>query len=408
MLADHDRRRLEGNIRRFYVYSFLFNMQLWIPTWILYLQRERGLTLAQITALDAPFWLIMVLAQVPTGAFADRYGRRTSLVVGAFVYGVALFVFGIAGNFVVILVSYGLWAVGMAFGSGADMAMLYDNLAQLGRSDDYSRLAGRTYSIIAVAMLVSLLIGAPLAAATRLDVPVLVAAGITLLAGGVAWTLHEPPHERTERAGFVTTIRRGAVVSWRDKRLRYILAYAAVVRAAMFVPAIFTQPFLAHYSVPVSQFGILMMPGRVLGIVAALWVHRVVARRSERAVFSGMMIWICGCLAVLSVWNSPLAFVAFPLLAPVFSASNPVFSAYMNRHIPADQRATVLSLGQLLGSLIMIGWEPALGATAQAGGLTAGFVVGLACFAVAGVLTLGPWLALHADESAAEPEAVTA
>src|SRR5437764_1153427 len=49
-----DRAALESNVRRFYVYRFLVNMQLWLPIWVLYLQEERGLTLAQITGLDVP------------------------------------------------------------------------------------------------------------------------------------------------------------------------------------------------------------------------------------------------------------------------------------------------------------------------------------------------------------------
>ena len=70
------RRDLEANIRKFYVYRFLENLYLWLPIWVVYLQQQRGLSLAQIGALDAPFWLVSVLAEVPTGAFADRYGRR--------------------------------------------------------------------------------------------------------------------------------------------------------------------------------------------------------------------------------------------------------------------------------------------------------------------------------------------
>src|SRR5712692_9070433 len=136
-----DRAALEANVRRCYVYRFLVNMQLWLPIWVLYLQEERGLTLAQITALDAPFWLINVLAQVPTGAFADRYGRKRAMLAGCVVLSAAYLMFGLASSYTLLLVSYALWAVGMAFGSGADLALLYDNLAALGRSQEYQRAA---------------------------------------------------------------------------------------------------------------------------------------------------------------------------------------------------------------------------------------------------------------------------
>src|SRR5947209_5463501 len=97
-----DEAALQANVRRFYVYRFLYNLNLWLPIWVLYLQQERGLTLSQVTALDAPFWLINVIAQVPTGAFADRYGRKKALLVGCIVLGTAYLMFGLASSFPVL------------------------------------------------------------------------------------------------------------------------------------------------------------------------------------------------------------------------------------------------------------------------------------------------------------------
>src|SRR5947209_6654215 len=140
-----DAAALRANVRRFYLYRFLVNLQLWLPIWVLYLQRQRGLTLGQVAALDAPFWLVNVLAQIPTGAFADRFGRKPSLVVGCVVLAGAYAVFGLASSFPLLLLSYLLWAVGLSFQSGADLALLYDNLAELDRTDEYARIAGRAF-----------------------------------------------------------------------------------------------------------------------------------------------------------------------------------------------------------------------------------------------------------------------
>ena len=71
-LSPADRRAYEANLRRAYLYQFFMNFQFWWPIWVVYLQDERGLSLTQITALDSVFWLIIVVAQVPAGAVADR------------------------------------------------------------------------------------------------------------------------------------------------------------------------------------------------------------------------------------------------------------------------------------------------------------------------------------------------
>src|SRR5262245_1567134 len=51
------------------------------PIWVLYLRDERGFSMAQITFMEVPLFLLIVFAEVPTGAVADRYGRRISLLL---------------------------------------------------------------------------------------------------------------------------------------------------------------------------------------------------------------------------------------------------------------------------------------------------------------------------------------
>ncbi|HLZ71197.1 MAG TPA: MFS transporter [Dehalococcoidia bacterium] len=395
---------LRANLRRFYVYRFLSNLLLWLPIWVLYLQRERGLSLSQITALDAPFWLISLIAQVPTGAFADRYGRRTALVVGGLVLAIAYLVFGLASSYPLILASYVLWAIGMAFGQGADLALLYDHLASHGRQEDYPRLAGRAFACTAAAAIVSLAVGAPLAAATRLDVPILATAGISLLTVAVALRLHEPPHHPSEdRPGVWEAMRRGAAEAWHEPHLRWMLLFSSALRVSELAPIIFVQPFLVRHGVSVAQVGAWQIPARVGTIAAALLAYRLVRRVRERRFLLAAPWLFCACFLLLGLWDNLIAFVAFPLFAVASAGVDPTISDYINRHTRAAQRATVLSLGQLLGSLVLAVLEPGLGAIAQAAGLTAAFLTTALFIGAASLLTLGPWALLPRPQVAAEP-----
>ncbi len=393
-----DSARLQANVRTFYLFRFLANLQLWLPIWVLYLQRERGLTIGQITALDAPFWLVVVAAQLPTGVFADRFGRRMSLVVGSVLYAFAMVGFGLATGYPLILASYLLWAVALAFQSGADLALLYDNLVAMGRGDDYQRAAGRAFGVTAASGVVALIAGAKLADLTRLDVPILVSAGICLVTAVAAWTFHEPARTRHQSGGMLRSVARSARTVWHDPRLRYMLGFSAVVQAASFAPIIFVQPFLQKYGAPVSAYGLLQSPARLCSIVAALYAYRLAHRIGERRLLLAVPLWLFGCLLVLAAIDSPYAFVAFPLLQLGFSVSNPLLSDYVNRYIPAAERATVLSIGQLLASLMLVGFEPLLGASAQAYGITAAFGTAAAAVAIGSAITVLPWLrAIRSD-----------
>jgi len=56
---------IQANIRKYYLFHLFLNLQLWWPIWIIYLTEERGLTLAQVTLIDVPFWLCVIFLQVP-------------------------------------------------------------------------------------------------------------------------------------------------------------------------------------------------------------------------------------------------------------------------------------------------------------------------------------------------------
>ena len=61
-------RSYAANIPKFFVFRFLWEFMLFLPIWVIFLQEVRGFSLTQVTLLDAAFWLIVVVGEVPTGA----------------------------------------------------------------------------------------------------------------------------------------------------------------------------------------------------------------------------------------------------------------------------------------------------------------------------------------------------
>ncbi|MEX0786235.1 MAG: MFS transporter, partial [Dehalococcoidia bacterium] len=152
-LTDEDRRAYQANIWKSYLLHFLLNFQLWWGIWVLYLQDMRGFSLTQITLLEALFWGTAVFAEVPTGAIADRFGRKTSLALGAACVTVAVIAFALGTNYWIVLVSYLAWAFGAAFMSGAEYALIYESLKAVGKESEFQRVAGRLGAIFSFAVL---------------------------------------------------------------------------------------------------------------------------------------------------------------------------------------------------------------------------------------------------------------
>ena len=64
-------------------------------------------------------------------------------MLGSSLFAVAVFIFGIAESYPVILLSYGAWGLGLTFQSGADVALLYDSLKRGGREDEFQKINSR-------------------------------------------------------------------------------------------------------------------------------------------------------------------------------------------------------------------------------------------------------------------------
>lgn len=389
---------LEGNIWKSYAYRFLWNLQLWWPIWVIYLQHSRGLSLTQITLLDTPFFLLIVLFEVPTGAIADRFGRRVSLMIGSALLSVAIFVFGVADNYVVILASYTAWGLAQTFTNGADAAILYDSLKLVGREDDFQKINSRLWALTSLAALIAILIGAPIAAATSLSFPIKLSAGIALLAVPVAFFMHEPKVAQETHDPYPLMVLHGVRDAWRQPALRYIIFLSAIVFVGTFTPLIFVQPYLREHGVGTGDLGFWQAPVRAFGILSALGAHRFVSRLGQAGALLALPVALAVCNFALAGIDHAFVYAAFLPMGMVAGMQNPIIATYVNRRIPSERRATILSVQSVVGSMLLAVAEPTGGLIADAFGLRAMFLVFGVLIATTGGVVYALWL--RADNAA--------
>jgi predicted MFS family arabinose efflux permease len=409
------RRAYSANVRRFYLYKFFIEFQLWFSIWVVYLLEKRGLSLTQVTAVDIAFWLVIVFAEMPTGAVADRWGRKVSLLLGGLSFALAIFLFGLAPSFWWVLATYVIWGVSMTLGSGADAAFLYDSLAALGREREFTRAMGRARAASVIAGLVGGLIGAPLAAATDLSVPILVSAGLSLIAALIVLTFREPAHHEQDAAPqlpYFQVMRAALGHTLRHPALRSMIALNAVLMSAGMTGFIFFQPFLVEAGVSIRNFGLLDVPVRLASVAGSLVAYRLARRLGERNLLLALTAGFSGALLVLAGVPSLAGVGMFALLNFQLSTLGPVTSEYVNRHAPQHLRATVASVSNMAVSVVFAVVEPGLGFIADNAGLGTSFLVGGVGVGALGAAALLAWrLASRvesAEQQAPEPSGVAA
>ncbi|HDM8131930.1 TPA: MFS transporter [Vibrio harveyi] len=133
------------NVRCFLMFRSSYFARFYYPVFTL-LYLDYGLTLSQFAMLNVVWAATIVLAEVPSGAFADTLGRKRLVVLSSIVMfiEIAMIAFVPTGNptfvFIVFLINRVLSGLAMALASGADEALAYDTLKEQGKEDLWPRV----------------------------------------------------------------------------------------------------------------------------------------------------------------------------------------------------------------------------------------------------------------------------
>lgn len=188
----------------------------------------------------------------------------------------------------------------------------------------------------------------------------------------------------------------------RNAAVRYSLRYFGLLTIGMVAPIFFFQPFLVEHGAGIGSAGLWQTSMRVAGIAAALAAHQVIVPMGERWSFYAAPLTIIGSDGVLAARDSVYAQMMFPFMNFAVVFTQPTVTDYLNRRVPSKQRATVISLTNLIRLVVLIPSAPVMGALAQES-LAAGFAAGAIIIAVLGLPLMALW-SPHLDRGHLEPE----
>jgi MFS family permease len=132
------------NIKVSYFISFLSQLYFPIAAWLFfYLQ---FLDFKQISILLAVHIISSNLFEIPTGAFADLYGRRKAIFLAFFACTFLMFIFPFVSSFWIFIVLEILGAITKALLSGSVEALVYDTLKENGEEERYNKVVANMTS----------------------------------------------------------------------------------------------------------------------------------------------------------------------------------------------------------------------------------------------------------------------
>lgn len=380
------RKNAKTTIWRFYAFKFLVSFMFTSGVLIPFFTDWGGISLAQVTILQSWYMFWVFLLEIPTGAVADYLGRKHSMTLGAFFLAIAALVYASIPSFEIFLIAELLFALAISFLSGANEAFLYDTLKEAKREKEAKKFFGRAHSINLSAMLISAPIGGLMAAHIELNYPMLLSAIPFLLAAIIAWTLPEPKshQEVSESKRYLLIARQGLTYFYKHRTLRLLVIDAVVVSSAAYFVIWLYQPILKSIGVGVIYFGFIhafLVASEILVSSNFVFLEKIAGSAKSLLRFGAIATSVTFIL--VAAFPSLVTVFALLIFAGGFGLTRmELMKAYMNKFIPSEKRATVLSSVAMFRSLSLIFLNPLIGFTADHSLRLAALVIGLLPLAV--------------------------
>jgi MFS family permease len=350
-----------------------------VPLYPLYalLFVDTGLSAAQISALFAVWSAVGVLGEVPSGALADRFSRRSCLVAAGVLQACGYAGWILLPSFAGFAAGFVLWGLAGVLVSGAREALLYDGLAAVGAGEQYARVNGWVTAAELLAQLPAAAAATVLYAVGGFPLVGWASVGVCLAAAAVASRLPEQPRrsgsddDPDDELGYFATLRVGLAVAAHRPGVRAVLVAVALLGAFDAVEEYFPL-VVAGWGVPTALVPVVDLPIVLAGVVGAALAGRAARLRPVMlaVVLAGAML----LFGIAGFGGLPAGVAAVAVFYGAFRCVLVVVDARLQERIDSRSRATVTSVA-------------GVGTDIATFGLYAGWAIGAApLVAVLGVL----------------------
>lgn len=374
-------RAHKSTLWRNYAYAFWKDFAFFSAVLVPFFTQWGGISLVQVQLLQSWFSLWVFILEIPTGAVADKIGRKHSIALGSLVVALAVLVYGSIPRYEIFLLAEFLFAAGYALISGADEALIYDTLKTQGRESESTKILGRANSFHLLGILMAAPIGGIIAARFGINAPMLASSVPFFIAALIGWSIPEPKIHTGESASprYWDIIRNGFSSLRTNIHLRTLAVDSVLVASSAYFVIWFYQPLLTRIGIPLYYFGFVhaLMLGAEILISSHFTIAEKIFGSGKKYLQWSAILTTCAFLLV-ALYPHVITVLLFVIIAGGMGITRATYiTALAQKHIRSSERATVLSSVAMLRRLALVILNPFVGLTADYSLRLALFLVGL-------------------------------
>ncbi|MBI5064722.1 MFS transporter [Candidatus Woesearchaeota archaeon] len=335
-----------------YVSDIFLSISFYSPILILFLL-SKSLSFQDIGFLSLGIYTTSLLLEFPTGIFADKYGRKSSLLISVFLSFISILIYISFTSYWLLFLGYILIGASWAFKSGAREALIYDTLKEKRLQRYNSKVLGELDFISSITI-ISAIIG-PFIYNYSNILPFALDALIVGAGFFILFFLREPKYKKhSEEVPFYDSFKRG---------LKIILNNSTILSLfLLYLPLFFfeeswyitQQPLLISLGLPLMLLGFYSAFNSGIFAIGGIFLPKLLNIFSHRTLLFGVIILECIVWFVLGTNNLYAVIIFSSILLLMHQFWNYIDADIIHEHIPSNIRATTLSARQAIISFVWI------------------------------------------------------
>jgi len=356
LTQEEHKNKISGNIRKFYLFAFIFGIHTVRGVYFPYMTVWGGLTFFEMMLLQSYFMFMIFILEIPSGAIADYLSRKTALVLSALFVISAAFTYSIYPNIFLFFLAETLWAFSIALSSGTNEAFMYSTLKTTGDEDKLPKVLGRTQLMNIIANIISAPLGSVIAEFISLQFTMTCLGLIYIGAFLTSLTFKEPTFRKEEKTKrYITILKDGFNELRKNKVLRILCFDRLFINILIFLLFWTYQPYLTVVNIPIVLFGFILAAMNIFNAIFNILIPKFLEKVSSKKKLLITVNLITGfAFIILGISVIPMLGILMLFLIVSFGYTRGlIYINGINKQIESENRATVLSTINMFGSISM-------------------------------------------------------
>ncbi|WP_411168292.1 MFS transporter [Clostridium sp. MB05] len=339
---------------------YLMNLIVFLQGFVFYapiatiFREDRGISLSQIFLIESISMILIILFEIPWGIFADRFGYKKTLVIVNFIFFISKIVFFKANSFWMFLFERILLSISISGLSGCDESLIY---LSLDKEDNSERVFARYGWFSTIGFLLGSMISSFI-----ISISTDLTAFYTIIPYGLAFLvslfLNDVKNEIVKRESIKDSFK---IALTNKEIIVFIVGISLIREVVQSITVFLNQSQYVKSGIDIKYFGVLLVVIQVMKLISVK-SYKLSNKLGQNKSISVLMICILlSSSTLIAISNPVISFICIATISTSMALMEPMVIDIKNKSIFSGNRATILSIYSMLGSIISAVINPIIG-----------------------------------------------